>query len=122
MPLILVIDDEEPIRRLLKRVLEKGGYEVVTAADGDEGMRRYRERPADLVITDLIMPGKEGIETIMELRKGDPGVKIIAMSGGGRLDPEGLLQAAGSLGAARTLSKPIERETLLGAVGDLLGP
>lgn len=117
---ILVIDDEPLVRELLKAMLEGAGHEVTVAADGDAGMAAYRRRPADLVITDLIMPGKEGIETIRELVQGVPGIKIIAISGGGRLDPHGYLGLARKLGAARSLAKPFERRELLDTVAELL--
>lgn len=85
MTRILVIDDEPQVRAMLRQMLEREGYEVVEAEEGEEGMRRYREQPVDLVITDILMPQKEGIETIRALRRTNPGVKIIAISGGGRM-------------------------------------
>ena len=69
MTRILIIDDEAPVRDLLRQMLEKEGYEVVEAREGDIGIRLFRENPADLIITDILMPEKEGIETILELRK-----------------------------------------------------
>jgi len=88
MAQILIIDDEATIRDLLVKILEREGYKTITAADGKEGIRIFRENPADLIITDLIMPEKEGIETIMELRRDFRDVKVIAMSGGGKIEPE----------------------------------
>jgi len=117
---ILVMDDEEQMRTMLRMLLEREGYEVVEASDGKEGLRRYRENPTDLIITDLIMPEKEGIETIMELRRDFPDVKIIAMSGGGRLDPGQYLRMAKNFGVRYTFAKPFEKEDLLKAVRDLL--
>jgi CheY-like chemotaxis protein len=117
---ILVIDDDETIRVLLRTILEREGYRVVDAPDGNMGIRRYQESPTDLVITDLIMPGKEGIETIRELRKKFPHVKIIAVSGGGRIGPESYLKMAKGVGALRTLSKPFDRMALLKAVEEVL--
>jgi len=120
MARILLIDDDAPVRRTLRKMLERQGYEVEEAADGKAGLRRYQENPADLIITDLIMPEMEGIETIMELRRKFPDVKIIAMSGGGQIRPEQYLQIAKSLGAQRTFAKPVEMKLLLKAVDELL--
>jgi YesN/AraC family two-component response regulator len=105
---------------MLKLMLERDGYEVVEAPDGVEGINVYRQNPADLIITDLIMPNKDGIGMIIELKKEFPDVKIIAMSGGGLNKPEGYLKGAQKLGAARTLTKPIDREEMLKAVKDIL--
>jgi len=88
MARILVIDDDIQILEMLGQTLEREGYEVVDALDGKEGMRLYREAPTDLVITDIVMPEKEGVETIMELKRDFPDVKIIAMSGGGQINSE----------------------------------
>ena len=117
---VLVIDDEPQVRSMLKQLLEKQGYEVNEACDGKEGIRLYRESPTDLIITDLVMPEKEGIEMIMGLKRDFPDVKIIAISGGGRTESESYLQMAKQLGAVRIFSKPIDREGLLKAVGELL--
>ncbi len=116
MARILIIDDEPQIRSMLRLMLERDGYEVVEAPDGIEGIRAYRQRPADLIITDLIMPNKDGIGMIIELQKEFPDVRIIAMSGGGLNKPEGYLKGAKKLGAAYTLTKPIDREKMLRAV------
>lgn len=121
MKRILVIDDEPQLRAMLKRFLEMEGYEVAVAADGREALRLYAGQPADVVITDLIMPEKEGIETIKELKENYPAVKIIAMSGGGRMGPETYLSLAGKLGAQRTFTKPFELRALGDAVRELLG-
>lgn len=94
MPLILIIDDDDQIREMLRQMLERAGYEVTDAPNGKVAMKLYREQPADLIITDLIMPGKEGIETIIELRRDFPEVKIIAISGGGRIAPRDYLAMA----------------------------
>jgi len=117
---ILVMDDDVTFRKMLRKILEREGYETIEATDGKEGMRLFRAAPADLVITDILMPEQEGIETIQELKRDFAGVKIIAISGGGRLDPEEYLRTAEQFGAARTLSKPFDREELLGAIRELL--
>jgi DNA-binding NtrC family response regulator len=120
MARILIIDDETQIRSMLRLMLERVGYEVAEAPDGIEGIRKYRENPADLIITDLIMPNKDGIGMIIDLKKEFPKVRIIAMSGGGVNRPEGYLDGAKKLGAARTLTKPIDREEMLAAVKETL--
>ncbi len=104
---------------MLGHMLEAEGYEVIDASDGHEGIQRYREAPTDVIITDLIMPEKEGLATIMELRRDFPDAKIIAISGGGKgmLD---FLPVATKLGAQRVLSKPFERDELLGAIQEVL--
>ena len=117
---ILVIDDDESIRALLRSILEREGYRVIDADDGVEGVKQFRESPTDLVITDLIMPGKEGIETIREIRQEFPHVKIIAISGGGRIGPESYLKMAKMVGALRTLSKPFDRMVLLKTIEEVM--
>jgi CheY-like chemotaxis protein len=117
---VLVIDDEPQIRSMLRMMLERAGYEVEEAPDGIEGIRIYRNKPVDLIISDLIMPNKDGIGMIIELKKEFPDVKIIAMSGGGLNKPEGYLEGAKKLGAQRTLTKPINRDELLRTVSDTL--
>ena len=120
MERILIIDDEPQIRSMLRLMLERDGYEVVEAPDGIEGIRVHRQNPADLIITDLIMPHKDGIGMIIDLKKEFPDVKIIAMSGGGLNKPEGYLKGAKKLGAVCTLTKPIDREEMLRAVRNTL--
>jgi CheY-like chemotaxis protein len=117
---VLIIDDEPQIRSMLRLMLERDGYEVQEAPDGIEGIRIYRQNPVDLIISDLIMPNKDGIGMMIELKKEFPDIKIIAMSGGGLNKPEGYLEGAKKLGAKRTLTKPIDRKELLRAVRDTL--
>lgn len=121
MGYILVIEDEAQMRKLLRQVLEEAGYEVEEARDGLEGTRLYRERPADLIITDMVMPKKEGMETILDLKREFPDVKIIAISGGGRFGPEPYLQIAEGFGAERIFTKPFDIKDLLAAIEELLG-
>lgn len=116
MARILIIDDEKQFRQALRQVLEKDGYQVIEARDGQEGMQCYRNTPADLVIMDLIMPEMEGIETIMELRREFGDMKIIAVTGGDRY----LLDAARHLGAQHIFQKPFEMNDLLDAVQEQL--
>ena len=120
MARILIIDDDGPVRLILRKALESDGYEVMDAPNGKVGIELFKEERADLIICDLIMPEKEGIETIMELRRGFPEVKIIAISGGGRGAPDQYLSSAKRLGANATMTKPFEREELLEAVRKLL--
>jgi DNA-binding response OmpR family regulator len=117
---ILVVDDEEQPRGMLRLALERAGYEVIEARDGSEGLQRCRETPADLIITDLLMTEKEGLETIMEVRREFPDVKIIAISGGGHSGSLNFLEVARRLGAQHTLSKPFDLHRLLAAVRELL--
>ena len=118
-PLILLIDDEAPFRSVLKQVLSNAGYDVVEAANGAEGIKYFHEKPADMIITDIIMPEKEGIETIIELKKAYPDVKLIAMSGGGWYGTDIDFDMAKKLGA-HTLNKPFALQELLDAVSELL--
>ena len=117
---ILVIDDEAMIREMFRRILELEGYIVSEAAEGNEALARCREQCPDLIITDLIMPDKEGIETIIEILRDCPETRIIAISGGGRITAREYLELAETFGADRTLSKPIGRDELLAAVRALL--
>ena len=120
MKKILVIDDEAAIRSLLALILEREGFFVMTASDGKEGMKIVKREPVDLVITDLIMPEKEGTETIMELKREFPDIKIIAISGGGKNKPERYLNVAKFLGASHIFAKPLDWPALIKAVRDLL--
>ena len=118
---ILIIDDDTQILRMLRQILERENYHVTEASNGKQGLKLYRENHADLVITDIIMPEKEGIEMIIEVKRDYPDVKIIAISGGGRIKSEDYLDIAKKLGAHRIFAKPVERKELLNAVRDLLG-
>jgi len=110
----LVVDDDEGIREMLALILKRRGLEVVLASDGREGVKTFSEQNFDLVVTDLIMPDKEGIEMILEIRAMKRPVRIIAISGGGRVDQSMHLHLARSVGADRVLSKPfMPREFIL---------
>jgi DNA-binding response OmpR family regulator len=115
-----VIDDDPQIREMLEQLLERAEYEVLVAPDGKVALKLHQANPADLIITDIVMPEKEGLETIMEFRRTFPTVKIIAISGGGRIGPTEYLHSAKLLGAHRTLSKPFEVQALLDAIRELL--
>lgn len=107
---------------LLERWLLAAGYEVTVAADGDKAIEAFGQRPFHLMVTDIIMPDREGIETLLEVRRQWPDCKIIAISGGGRVDAEQFLSLAGNLGADATLKKPFRREAFLDLLGETLNP
>lgn len=122
MPRILIIDDDEDVRTMVVEVLARAGYQTAEATNGRAGIKLQKETPADLIVTDLIMPEQEGLETIMEIRRLFPQTKIMAMSGGGHDGVLDFLPMARKLGASRTLSKPFTTEQLLAAVRDVLKP
>ncbi len=116
MPTILVIDDLPPMRRLIRRILEKQGYNVVLAENGIAGIAQYFEKHPDLVITDMIMPKQGGAETITAIRQEAPNAKIIAITGGGNINSMHPLTAALKLGATEMLQKPFLANELLTCV------
>jgi DNA-binding NtrC family response regulator len=120
MARVLVIDDEVQVVKLIREVLEGAGHEVVEARNGREGMKLYEAKPTDLVITDLVMPEQEGLETITALRRQFPAVKIIAISGAQQKLDLDLLYVAEKLGAIRTLEKPFDIHRLADLVKELL--
>jgi CheY-like chemotaxis protein len=120
MQRVLVIDDDEQVRALLYEILDRAGFAVIEASNGVEGLKLYRSQPVDLVITDLVMPEKEGVETIMELRSQFPNTRIIAISGGQRAGARDYLPIAARLGAHRTVAKPFSRQEILEAVRETL--
>jgi CheY-like chemotaxis protein len=120
LAIILVVDDDDAFRSMLRRTLQRAGYDVVEATDGKAALEALSGAMVDLVITDIVMPNMEGIETIRALRRSYPQLKIIAMSGGGRLKPEGYLDVAKLFGAFRVLRKPFESEELLASVEEAL--
>lgn len=121
MARILIIDDLPLVRQTLSDMLTAEGHKVVEATNGRDGLAKMRQEPAELVITDIIMPEMEGVETVVALKKEYPSLRIIAMSGGGRGENYDFLNAAAKLGAAKTLRKPFSRQELLKAVGECLG-
>lgn len=123
MASILLVDDNIDILRTHGAVLRRSGYEVVTAADGDIALQLAEQYEFDLVITDILMPGKEGIEIIIELRNRISDQKIIAMSGGGtRFNTNDCLAIARGVGVSVTLSKPFSAAEMLKAVESQLNP
>lgn len=122
MPMkILIIDDDELIRLTLKNTLKKIECTVLEAENGNTGIALFKLEKPDLVITDMLMPDKEGLETISEIRAVNPNAKIIAMSGGGSSKNMAFLQLAQKMGASRIMSKPIKPDDLLNAIKSLLG-
>ena len=120
MTRILVIDDEEPVRFTLREILEHKNYEVTVAKDGVEGTALFTAQPFPLVITDLFMPEKDGLQTIIDLRKDYPDTKIIAISGGGGSGLTQLLEAARKLGADQVITKPFGTDEVLECVKECL--
>lgn len=120
MARVLIIDDDKDLRRTLRRLLERAGHRTEEAANGGQGLALFRDGAFDLVVTDLIMPEKEGIETIMELREESPDVRILAVSGGLSMDKEGVLEDAEALGADASLAKPFGVEEFTRTVELLL--
>jgi len=127
---VIIIDDEEDIRIVLKEVFVRAGFEVEVASDGNDGLNLLRDKGADLVITDIIMPGRDGVQTVYDIRMEFPNTKIIVMSGGGNLQPReyeptaikttAYLASAAAVGADLTLTKPFDRKELVKAANELI--
>jgi DNA-binding response OmpR family regulator len=117
---ILVIDDDGMVRRMVSRILRSEGHEVVIAEDGKRGMTMFRKERPQLVVTDIVMPEQEGIETILAMRRDSPGVKIIAISGGGTIGDLDVLKMAQILGADDVIAKPFRAHDLLSRVRALI--
>ncbi|MCP9450858.1 MAG: response regulator [Nitrospira sp.] len=117
MPSVLVIDDDDQIRRMIREALEQAGYVVQEACGGEEGLKRYRASPTDVVLMDILMPDQDGLESILALRQEFPSARVIAMTGGSdMIGIMNFLDVAKMLGACRTIQKPFELQTLLAAV------
>lgn len=131
MTRVIIIDDEEDIRIVLKEIFTRAGFDAAVASDGTEGLNLIRETGADLVITDIIMPGIDGVETAYDIRMEFPNTKIIVMSGGGNIgaldyEPSAIattsyLASAEAVGADMTITKPFDRDELVKAAKDLTG-
>ena len=117
---ILIIDDEPSIIEVLRKILQFEGYDVATATNGEEGLELFRQTPCDLVITDMVMPAKDGLQTILDLRKEKPDLPVIAMSGGGAISKERYLAVAGYLDRVITIAKPFSVGVIAEAVVKLL--
>jgi DNA-binding response OmpR family regulator len=120
MARILIAEDDDNIRSIVRKILEGEGHEVETAGNGIEALSCACAKPFDLLVTDILMPEKTGIDLITELRASLPDLKILAMSAGGRIDATHYLRTARELGANETLIKPFNKEELLAAVNSLL--
>ena len=116
MARILIIDDEVEVRVVTRQILERAGHEVIEASTGEDGVKMFKTTPADLIITDILMPGQGGVETVAQLREENPGLRIIAMSAHA-LDE---LPEAAKFGAARTIVKPFTVDTLTKMVDEVL--
>jgi len=121
MATILVIDDDTTARTVIVEMLTENGHQTVEACDGAEGLELFNESKFDIVITDIIMPNVEGIETIIKLKKSHPAVNIIAVSGGGRISAVNHLSLAEKFDVNKTLAKPFRKDDLLKAVDEILG-
>ena len=117
---ILLVEDEQLVAETLASAMVSRGHTVVTASNGIEGIKRFTEQAFDLVVTDIIMPDKEGIEMILDMRKFKPETKIIAISGGGRIGNAEFLRMAASVGAMATLQKPIPLAKFLSVLTETL--
>ncbi len=122
MTAILVVDDQKEMRTVVRRVLTEAGYEVAEAEDGAAALAAFRANPPALVITDIIMPEKAGIETIATMKREQPNLRILAMSGGGRARMMDFLAVAKKTGADAILEKPFRKSELLDRVSKLLAP
>ncbi len=121
MPKILVIDDDPFMRRMIARALGGDGHTIISAEDGVDGVAKHRAEAPDLVITDMMMPKQDGIETIRQIRERTPDARIIAASGGGDIDGEDPLAIATKLGATDILHKPFSLADLFACVSRALG-
>jgi CheY-like chemotaxis protein len=119
MARVLLVDDDDDVRRAYAELLAEHGYEVVTATNGIEALDAAHLGAPDVVVTDVLMPESDGFDLITELRGSFPDVPVIAISGGGRLEPGGYLQMASMLGAVAVLSKPFRFRQLLDAIEEL---
>lgn len=120
MARILLVEDDELVKDMLAQMLERASHEVITAANGEEAIEVLKNNYPDIMITDIIMPKINGITLIAEVRNKHPTMEIIAISGGGRLDPTDYLDLSESLGAAASFSKPVDKAALLMAIDLLL--
>ena len=121
MALILLVDDDPQMLRLLTDIVKLDGHEPILAEDGEIALTYFEHQAPDLVITDILMPNKEGLEFISEVREKYPDLKIIAYSGGGSADPESYLEFATGMGADRVFSKPMPLALLREEIKELLG-
>lgn len=119
MASVLIIDDDPAIRRVLRRLIEREGHSVTEAENGKMALRRFAGEPADLVISDIYMPEMDGIELLIWLQEAHPETRLIAMSGGGSLPADHLLDAARALGAVAVMEKPFSIDTVRRLLADV---
>jgi len=119
MAKILLVEDDDLVNDMLKQMLQRAGHEIQTAGNGEEAAQLLKTSEPDIMVTDIIMPKKSGITLISEVKDQHPNMEIIAISGGGRLDPIGYLDLSESIGASVSFEKPIDKSALLMAI-DLL--
>ena len=117
---VLIIDDDELVRMTFKSIISRAGYTIFEADNGSKGLDLFKKEKPQVVVTDILMPDKEGLETITEMREFNSDAKIIAISGGGSTNNMSFLQLAKEVGADHTLSKPIRPSALLTAIEALL--
>ena len=120
MAKILLVEDDELVRDMLSQVLQRASHTVTSASNGEEATEFLKKEKPDIMVTDIIMPKKSGITLISEVKNRHPNLEIIAISGGGRLDPTGYLDLSESLGASVSFEKPIDNTALLMAIDLLL--
>jgi CheY-like chemotaxis protein len=120
MARILVVEDDEPLRTMVSKLVRSWGHEVMEAANGEEGITAFIRNPAEVIITDIMMPEKDGLNVIVRLRQDYPGTKIIVMSGGLAHGPGAYLELAEQLGADQTLRKPFSKEELRTALAAVI--
>lgn len=119
MAKILLVEDDHLVRDMLVQMLERSGHQVISANNGEEAVEVLKNESPDIMVTDIIMPKKSGITLISEVKEKHPNMEIIAISGGGRLDPTGYLDLSETLGASVSFEKPVDKSALLMAI-DLL--
>lgn len=120
MATLLLVEDDDLVRDMLSQVLKRAGHEVISAANGEEATEQLKHAQPEILITDIIMPKKSGITLISEVKQRHPDLEVIAISGGGRLDPTGYLDLSESLGASVSFEKPVDNSALLMAIDLLL--
>jgi two-component system response regulator (stage 0 sporulation protein F) len=120
MATILLVEDDDLVRDMLTQMLQRASHDVICAANGEEATERLKESKPDIMVTDIIMPKKSGITLISEVKNRHPNMEIIAISGGGRLDPTGYLDLSETIGASVSFEKPIDNNALLMAIDLLL--
>jgi len=120
MAKILLVEDDDLVRDMLTQILQRANHQVIATNNGEEAAKYLQNEEPDIMVTDIIMPKKSGITLISEVRNRHPNMEIIAISGGGRLDPTGYLDLSETLGASVSFEKPIDNTALLMAIDLLL--